>query len=449
MYPLVKNHFDETSIHESQWKVCQCGKFKSNIKPLQWKYRVGLDSIAKRSHRKRTNGYYMDLNININNQIYETQLLLMGSNEIQRWVAPKSRKHMVGTATFGENMFIQQFGNENGTKGTDAGPYYVKWKLKEKYAKDQSISIKHVRDKEIRNIWLYNWSVHGLRQEKQNKLNTNQFVAMHNNKYIQGASQELFEKRIVLYVYAGIGAPNIEIMEINGHPLKSKSQWDKIKQKNQINQSKNGIMWNKTMQCDDTMDQKEQIDLTIVNSAVKSQCSVLNGIKQHGWYRDREEYELNRCIENRLSKQGENSMSSIISESDQQVNRHKEMLKYIKTLEQNHRIMQKRVEVLTSEIKEHKNAITNTKTVRHIETIPHHNNGTEQIKNSTDNQKSKSRLSELLMSIGFIDGNHQDQSSTYQPVNNATEVNKDRNSASSMPQPPLKRQRLNNPGIEG
>lgn len=381
------------------------------------------------------------------------QLFFMGSREIQRWVAPNSRKNMVGTATFGENIFIQQFGNENGTKGTDAGPYYVQWKIKEKYAKDQSVLIKDVRDKDIGNIWLYNWSVHGLRQEKQNKVNTNQFVAIHNNKYIQGASVELFEKRIVLYVYAGIGAPNIEIMEINGYSLKSKSQWDKIKEKNQINKKqfkynkinclKNSIGWSKTMQFDDNMDQKEQIDLTIVNSAVKSQCNVPNGIKQHGWSRDNEAYELNGCIENRLIKQGESTMSSIISESNQQVNNYNKMIQYIKILEQNHRNMQKKVELLTSEIEEHKNAINNTKTLRPIESITQHNSGVKQIKNATDGEKSRSKLSELLMSIGFIDGNHEEQSSTYQSVNIGTESTK------PLPQPPLKRQRLNNDGIEG
>ena len=119
------------------------------------------------------------------------------------------------------------------------------------------------------------------------------------------------------------------------------------------------------------------------------------------------------------------------------------MIQYIKILEQNHRNMQKKVELLTSEIKEHKNAKNNTKTLRPIESITQHNSGVKQIKNATDGQKSRSKLSELLMSIGFIDGNHEEQSSTYQSVNIGTESTKD------LPQPPLKRQRLNNDGIEG
>lgn len=466
-------------------------------KTLKWKYRVGLENITRRGIRKRTTGYYMDLNININNQIYKIQLSLLGTREMQKLVAPKSRRSMVGTATFHDNIFIQQFGNENGTKGTDAGPYYVKWKLKDRYVKHQSYLTKRDNDRDIGDIWLYNWSVHGLRQKEKNETATSQFVAIHNNKFIRGASTELFEERIVLYVYAGMSAPNIEIMEINGYPLKSKSEWDQIKVKKRIkhnqrkytnsDHNKNSIKRNKTMRHSGVIEQKEPINSTIANSGVNIQGKEAHDITQHGCYRDREEFASNGCIENTFPQEAisiisETSMSQIdvshrneTASNEGTINnkisrenvpdQHKTQMQkihamenYIKKLEQDNRNFKKTIELSASDTKENKKMINNTNRKRTLDTLTHEIDCMNKVKKKTESKNARSKLSEFLMAIGFIDGSDQGQSQKYQTVDIGTESASDSNQQSldiqdvsspiSMHQPPLKKQRMNNDRID-
>ena len=79
------------------------------------------------------------------------------------------------------------------------------------------------------NFWYQNWSVHGLREEKHVDLNTKQFVAIHNNKFVHRYIEK--NAKIGLFVvYVGDGAPDIEVMEINGKKLKSKDECERIRE---------------------------------------------------------------------------------------------------------------------------------------------------------------------------------------------------------------------------
>ena len=233
IYPMAKSFYDEAAIPESHWKICQCGKFDSIINQCDWKYRAGLNEIIKAGAGTRKGAYYTDLNININNQFYKVQLLSMQAGEIKKSTQPTTRKKRLGTGTFHEGAFIQELGVKGGTKGTDAGPYYIQWRLKNRFTRNRIEIKKGETSKDVADWWYQNWSVHGLREQKNVNLNTKQFVAIHNNIFVGGTSREECEGRIVLYVYAGNGAPDIETMEINGKVLKSKIECEMIRKQMQ------------------------------------------------------------------------------------------------------------------------------------------------------------------------------------------------------------------------
>lgn len=212
------------------WRFCQCGKFASIISDCDWEYRAGLNEIIEEGVGTRKGAHYTDLNININNQFYKINLLSMQAGEIKKSTQPCTRKKRLGTGTFHDDAFILQLGARNGVKGIDAGPYYIEWRLKKRFTKNQIKIKKSERSKDVANFWYQNWSVHGLREEKHVDLNTKQFVAIHNNKFVHGTSREECENRIVLYVYVGDGAPDIEVMEINGKKLKSKDECERIRE---------------------------------------------------------------------------------------------------------------------------------------------------------------------------------------------------------------------------
>jgi len=227
--PVAKKYFDEQSIPESNWKICQCGKFQSFINQCDWKYRAGLNEIIKMGAGTRKGAHYIDLNININNQLYKVNILSMQAGEIKKSTQPCTRKKRLGTGTFYDGAFIQELGVKGGKKGMDAGPYYIEWRLKKRFARNKIPIKKGETSKDVADFWYQNWSVHGLREDKNVNLNTKQFVAIHNNPFILGTSREACENRIVLYIYAGAGAPDIEVMEINGKELKTKQECEMIR----------------------------------------------------------------------------------------------------------------------------------------------------------------------------------------------------------------------------
>lgn len=220
IYPIAREFYNAQSIPESHWKICQCGKLHDIIKQNEWKFKVGLEELIPEGAGKRSSGgYYLDLVININNRLYTVQLLAMLAGEIAKSTRPGTRKKRIATGTFYDGTFIQELGT------SDAGPYYVQWKLKTEFTHEKVKLNKHVvKNKNLADWWYQNWSVHGLREEADKDLHTKQFVGIHNNIFVGGTSREECEKRIVLYVYAGEGAPEIETMEINGIRLKTKKE---------------------------------------------------------------------------------------------------------------------------------------------------------------------------------------------------------------------------------
>lgn len=230
IYPVAQPYFDEIAIPESQWKICQCGEFETVIKQCTWKYRAGLNEVIKTGVGTRKGAYYTDLSININGQFYKVQLLSMQAGEIKKSTQPATRKKRLGTGTFYQDTFIQKLGEKGGKKGVNAGPYYIQWRLKNRYSRQKIPIKKGETSKDVADWWYQNWSVHGLREEKKVNLDTKQFVAIHNNIFIGGTSREACEERIVLYIFAGTNAPDIKTMEINGIKLKTKQECEQIEE---------------------------------------------------------------------------------------------------------------------------------------------------------------------------------------------------------------------------
>ena len=134
--------------------------------------------------------------------------------------------------TFFDGSFIQKFGKH----------WYIQWRLKKRFTKERIQIKKGETSKDIANWWFQNWSIHGLREEKN--FNTTQFVGIHNNVFIGGTSREACEERIVLYIYCDDDVNHqIKVMEINDIPLKTHAEYQenkkkKLPQKNIINRKR-------------------------------------------------------------------------------------------------------------------------------------------------------------------------------------------------------------------
>ena len=94
---MSKQFFNEQTIPENQWKMCQCDKFNTIIEQYEWKYKVGLNELIKPGEGTRKGAYYTDLNIRINDSIFKVQLLSMQVGEIIKSIQPSTRKTRIGT----------------------------------------------------------------------------------------------------------------------------------------------------------------------------------------------------------------------------------------------------------------------------------------------------------------------------------------------------------------
>ena len=123
--------------------------------------------------------------------------------------------------TFFDQSFIQKFGDH----------WYIEWRLKSRYTR-QKLEIKkdETKHNDVASWWYQNWSVHGLRESKQNNSAITQFVGIHNNIYIGGTAREKCEERIALYIYCDDDINNkINTMKINGINLKSNEECQRIR----------------------------------------------------------------------------------------------------------------------------------------------------------------------------------------------------------------------------
>lgn len=227
IYCIAKKYFNQELIPESHWKICQCGKFNKEIKDDKWLYKIGLNEITSGSGINNK-AHYSDLKLCINDKIWETQLLAMQAGEIKKSLQPSTRETLIATGAFHDMNFIQKYD----------GPYYVQWKLKEKYIKEEvKVDIKKKR-KDVAPFWYQNWGINGIRETGEPNFETKPFVGIHNNRFIGGTSREKCEQRIVLYIYAGKNAPKIESININGIELTSRKEYEQIKKNKQKRKKK-------------------------------------------------------------------------------------------------------------------------------------------------------------------------------------------------------------------
>ena len=130
LYRMGTDYQINNTIPESHWP-CQCPEFNSRIsKECISVYSIGLGTIMRKSNitmfkdnKRNPGGYYADINIDINQHRYSTELYCWKIGEIKKATQPKTRLDRIGTATFPTQSIIRKI----------APSCFLQFKLKDEY----------------------------------------------------------------------------------------------------------------------------------------------------------------------------------------------------------------------------------------------------------------------------------------------------------------------------